>query len=186
MSVRRRKKDETEAAAEPPASTTPLFDVVERALRDREWEFDRCGNPAEGIPAARMPVRGPHGSYLCVISANETTGQVLFTATHPSRFPRERLGALCEAVARANWGLIVPALELNLDEGELRARAGLDVQGGALTVPMVQSLIDATFQAFDWYYVAFMRVGFGSMAAADAILEAELGMLPGPADGDDA
>jgi hypothetical protein len=75
---------------------------------------------------------GEHTTYDMLISANETTRIVVCYAAVANRVPAERRVALCELLARINYGLTLGSFDMDMNDGEVRCRTGIDVEGGAL------------------------------------------------------
>lgn len=159
-----------------PSSAATLVGVIAQTLDARAWPY--CVVPGETIDRLCFGMRGPRENYDCVFTVCEHTRAASFMATHPAGLPLDRLGALCETIVRANDNLWLAAFQLNLEDARLSARAVVVVDGGALTVPMVDAMLDHVLTAWRWYGGAFMRVAYAEMAPLDAILEAE---LAGPA-----
>ena len=57
-------------------------------------------------------------------SIDDDNAEFVFYTQAPRVVPAERRDATARFVARANWGLPAAALELDLDEGEVRVRCG--------------------------------------------------------------
>ena len=72
-------------------------------------------------------------------------------------------------LAGLNYGLKIGNFEIDLGDGEVRFRAGIDVEGGTLTAPMVRSLAASCVVNVDLYAAAIGSVASGEMTPAEAL-----------------
>jgi hypothetical protein len=148
---------------------TPLIEIAAGAVEANGWSFER---PDEQH-LLTYPVTGQRAAYRGAVMVAEERRCVMALCTFAPRIPADRLPAIAEAVARANFGMYVGGFELDFGSGLLRFRSGADVEGGLLTVEMVRDMIGVGVYMCDRYHDAFMRVAFGVEAPAAAIEQAE-------------
>ncbi len=79
---------------------------------------------------------------------------------------RVAVGAL---LAGLNYGLPIGSFEIDFNDGEVRFRAGVDVEGGELTPSMVRSLASACVINLNLYRKAIEAVAGGSMDPLEAL-----------------
>lgn len=145
-----------------------LLPVVRGALDAMEWSYTEP--PGEGLVC---DMAGEHTVYSFLFRVDEKLEIVCCYARVGFRVPPEKRMDVCEALTRANYGLRVGNFEMDMDDGEIRYKASIDVEGGVLGETMVQNLVRASVASFDRYYPALMRVVWANTSPADAIAEAE-------------
>lgn len=86
----------------------------------------------------------------------------------------DRRLAMAEAVARANWGLVLGHFEIDLgDDAELRFRATLPVFDAEVTDQQITTLMYRSWSIVRQYADALAMVGIGSQEPAEAIAKAD-------------
>jgi hypothetical protein len=146
-----------------------LIDIVEARLKADEWNFERV----EGKDIIRCAVKGDNASFKVYIKANEESERVMAYCVSPNSVPEEKRAIVAEFIARANYGLSLGNLEMDMRDGEVRAKAAIDVEGGVLTPKMVGSLRGCAINLMDEYYVGLMAILFAGKSAVDAIAMVE-------------
>jgi len=151
------------------ASGVPLFPVVIAALDERGWNYQADAEHTQ----VHLTLKGEAASFAVRLLVNESWALVNCYVQLPVWVPEERRSELCEAIARASYGLPTACFEMDLRDGELRCRSGVDVERGLLSTTMVHNLIGACMSAADRYHPAFMRILYGGITPEAAIAEAE-------------
>ena len=145
-----------------------LMPIVRSALDAVEWKYTET--ESDGLVC---DMAGDHTVYSFLFRVDEQLDIVCCYARVGFRVPPDKRLAVCEALTRANYGLRVGNFEMDMDDGEVRYKASIDVEGGVLGETMVQNLVRASVSSFDRYYPALMRVVWAGIAPAEAIAEAE-------------
>jgi hypothetical protein len=118
--------------------------------------------------------RGRHGNYQFRLDVRTTERTLLLYATSPLRVPPAHLQGACECVTRANFGLLVGNLELNMDDGEVRFKCSVCLtQTGVLTKMMVKHMFGVALAMMERYFPAIMAVIYGNKDPAVAVRECE-------------
>jgi hypothetical protein len=71
--------------------------------------------------------------------------------------PEESRAAALEAVARANWDLIIGNFELDVRDGHLRFKFSLDFEDAELTEPLIRNGLRGAMGAIEAHADAVMR-----------------------------
>jgi hypothetical protein len=145
-----------------------LLPIVRSALDRMEWSYTETD---DGAVVCEMT--GEHTVYSFLFRVDERMDIVCCYARVGFRVPADKRLAVCETLTRANYGLRVGNFEMDMDDGEVRYKASLDVEGGVLSETMVQNLVRASVASFDRYFPALMRVVWAGASPTDAIAEAE-------------
>ena len=115
--------------------------------------FGRMGWPVNAIEEQQIlsfSYQGTHGQWVFILTVNEETRVVTMLSRAPIACPPERRSAVAELVLRANFGMSHGALDLDLDDGEIRFRTGADLSG--------LELVDANLAAVARYNVLTMDI----------------------------
>jgi hypothetical protein len=134
--------------------------------------FDDAGWPYE-TDDERSTIRAFYGgetiSFPVFVSANDEREQLVVYGVLPDAVDeahRVPVGAFLSAL---NYGLTIGNFEIDLSDGEVRFRAGIDVEGGALTGPMVRSMAASCVINVDVYAPAIASVASGEMTPEQAL-----------------
>lgn len=100
--------------------------------------------------------------WTCYLEAREEERQVLFYTTLNVQTPAERILAMLEFIARANFGLAVGNFELDPDDGEIRFKTSVDVNNTELTRGLLSGLTSLNVAAVHVYLPAIAAVIAGA------------------------
>lgn len=91
----------------------------------------------------------------------------------PMNVPERKRAEVAELLARINFGLMTGHIGINFDSGKIRFKGTVDVKGGALSVAMVNDLVDRGMGMLDHFLPAVMAVAHANMTPADAYAEVD-------------
>ena len=140
-----------------------LLAVVLETLANREIDHARLGDDAVG-----GRIRTEKATYELFVSVDDERETVVCYVVFPTRAPEDRRAAVAELCSRANWRLVLGALELDFVGGDVRFRCGVDVEDGELTPVMFQNTMSAGVWTLDTYHDALVRVMIAGEDAATA------------------
>lgn len=146
-----------------------ILDTIIEFFHQDDWHFER----AEDESYLRLGFKGEHGRWSCIAQALEEREQMVFYSVLPSVIPLERRGDVSEFITRANYGLLSGNFELDWNDGEVRYKTMVDVEGGALTLPMVRNLVHSNLFTVDRYFKGLMNVVYSDKSPALAVAESE-------------
>lgn len=146
-----------------------LFERLKRFFEEDEWH----PQAVEGQEALQMGFNGKNGRWRCIAAAFKEQEQVTFYAVLDTQVPFERRRLVGEYLTRANYGLRLGNFEMDFDDGEVRCRAGIDVEGGVLEPTMIKNLAHCCCALMDRYLPGLMKVAFGETLPDAAIREIE-------------
>ena len=142
--------------------------IIEHALTTLgvEHEFiDTLNGCAFRLSARSFDCRG-------LLFADDDHEQVGLLLVAPVRIPRESRVAVSQYIIRANSSFRIGNLDLDLDDGEWRFRYGIDVECGALTGTMVQSMVGVAVNALEAHHDSIMHVASGDADPEQALAAA--------------
>ena len=146
-----------------------ILSQLVRFFEDDGWPFEQISD----LPALRTSFSGENGKWTCYAHAREEVHQFVFYSLLPVNTPSDKLAAMAEFMARANYGMIVGNFELNYEDGEVRYKTSLDIGDGDLSLLLVKQLVYPNVATMDLYLPGLMAVIYSSTSAADAIAKVE-------------
>ncbi len=131
----------------------PILDAFRAYFDEHELPYEQ----AEGSSILRLWFRGHHGEWICLAQ---------------SRLEQQQF------VCRANYGMIVGNFEIDLDDGEVRYKTSVDIEGVTATRQLIQNLVAPNVITMDRYLPGLLSVAFGGKHPAEAIAEIEAHRTP--------
>ena len=148
---------------------SPILDVVTQFFKEDEWPF----TPLEGKPILRTAFSGKNGNWNCFAQAREEQYRFIFYSVCTVNTPEGRRPAMAEFLTRANYGLIIGNFELDFNDGEVRFKTSIDVEGYELTSALIKQMVYANVLTFDKYLPGVMKVMYSEVNPLDAVNEIE-------------
>lgn len=147
-----------------------LLDIVARALVERELHYD-----AFEENAVFTHIRAERATYQLFVSVDEERDTLGVYLCFPTRVPEARRVAVAELCARINRETFIGNLDIAFADGDLRWRAGIDVEDGALSTTMIHNMIGAGIWTLDRYHDALVKVIVAGAEPEIAFREVEEG-----------
>lgn len=152
------------------AATTPLmFGALVRFFAEENW----AATPIAGETVLQMAFQGHTHQWMCFAQAREDLGQVVFYSVAPVAVPAEKRLAIAEFITRANYGLVIGNFEMDFDDGELRYKSSIDLEGVAPDRAFFLPLVYTNVATMDRYLPGVMSVIYGDVAPDEAIAQVE-------------
>lgn len=142
-----------------------VFDSVVAFLQEDDWRYEEI----PGELAIRFSFSGKNARYECFGQANEDHEIFVFYTLLPVRVPEEQRLNIAELLARINYGLNIGNFELDMNDGEIRYKTSIDVEGGELSIRMAETLIAVNISTTDRYFAAFTDVLYGGVVPLEAV-----------------
>jgi hypothetical protein len=143
--------DNNNPAPATPAPTTPastsLLDILTQFFQQDDWPHTL----APDKPVIYTNFQGDNGQWPCHAKAREPQAQVVFYSRCPFKAPEAQRSAIAEFIARANYGMIMGNFELDFNDGEIRYKTSIDVEGDLLTLALVKQLVYTNVLTMDQY-----------------------------------
>ena len=141
-----------------------IFDALKQFLEADSIRFETAGERT----AVRFGFRTEQHSWVCVGEVREEQGFLIFASLLPV-VAAERRAAVAELLTRINSGLAVGNFEMDWDEGAVRFRTSVDLEGTEPGAPLIRQLFRANVSTVASFYGAVEQVARGEMSAADAL-----------------
>lgn len=134
--------------------TGPIFDALVEFFEDDDWKY----HILEGLLVLSLPYAGRNGKWTCYAQAREEQDQFVFYSVCPVNATPQTTAAVVEYITRANYGMIIGNFELDYDDGEIRYKTSIDVEGVSLSAALIRQLVYANVLITDRYLPGLMRV----------------------------
>ena len=142
--------------------------LVETYLNSQNWKFGY--NADRGLFTLNMSTKNFTGSRV-VIQINDDS--IIAYAIAPINVPEEKRQAACEFIARANYGLKVGTLEMDMNDGEIRNRTYIIAKDGLPKLADVEKCVDFSFLVLDRYGKGLLPMIYGNLTPEAAVNLAE-------------
>ena len=149
-------------------AVSPILAEIAKYL-DQEFDADGIESPDEDGAIVFRYADEDERSWGCMAIADEDCEQLMFYSVWPEPVPEPRRAAVMEFVTRANYGLPVGNFELDLEDGEVRMKTSLDLEGVELSGSLCGNLVDTNLAAMGRYLEGLLAVVAGEATPAEAI-----------------
>ncbi len=123
----------------------------------------------EDKPILYMNFQGENGQWHCLAKAREAEDQCVFYSLYPEAVPEDKRSTIAEFLTRANYGMILGNFELDFDDGEIRYKTSIDVEGDRLTPTLVQNLVYSNVMTMDQYLPGILAILEQNLTAKGAL-----------------
>ena len=89
--------------------------------------------------------------------------------------PEDKRERIAEYITRANFGMRIGNFEMDYEDGEIRFKTSIDVEGSRLTYPLVRPLVIVNLQMMDHYLPGITRIIETDITPKEAIALVEMG-----------
>lgn len=142
-----------------------MRDVVRAFFQSEEIAVE----DAEEGKVLRVAFEGENGRFLGLVRVHEGTSVLAFYTLCPVEVPPERMTDALELVARLNNGHVLGNLELDVDDGTMRFKTSIDIEGAELTEDLVANVVYANVASLDQMLPAITAVVVKGTRPRDAV-----------------
>jgi hypothetical protein len=146
-----------------------IFSRLIDYMEAEKWKYEII----EGETVLRFHFKASSGRLLCYGDVEEDKHWLTFYSYLPVNAPGEKIIEVAEFIARANRGMRIGNFELDYDDGEIRYKTGVDIEGGELTHKMIDNLLRANLSTMNRYFTGLMELIYGGRSPEDVIQEIE-------------
>lgn len=150
---------------------TTLFAAMREFFDTDDWNYTEMDDE----PVLMMGFSGKNGNFHCYAKAREDQQQFLFYSVCGVKAPEDRLLKVAEFITRANYGTVIGNFELDFNDGEIRYKTAIDVEGEMLTANLARNTIYPNVITMDRYLAGLMKCIYGDEIPAVLIAEIEEG-----------
>lgn len=134
-------------------------------LTEDDWNFDTQVRNDE--PFITLGVTGESGKWTLYLFA-APDGVVVASSVLDVFVPEPRRPETALLLTFINYRLRMGAFTLDLSDGEVSFRIGIDVEGGHLAPTMFRNMQQTNLATMDHWFPTIMSVAYGNVAAAVA------------------
>ena len=147
-----------------------ITDIV-KAWADKQWDSPPAFETTPDGESTTLRFTSSPGdfTYQAFLKVIESLDRLELFLIAAITVPVKKRSAVAEALARANYRTFGGRLDLDMSDGEIRFRIGIDVEGGELSPEMVSNLLAMGNTTLDRYLPALMAVVYANTSPADAI-----------------
>jgi hypothetical protein len=171
MEAMRKRLSEDEPAAvdgreeRPREGTTEKVDGtllggLKKVFVDYRWPFSEVPD----MPVLLSELSGPLGSWTFYAQVVEDQELIAFYSVCPLSVPEGRRQEVADFLTRANYGLALGNFELDFEDGEIRYKTVLEVDGQYISPALVKRLVKANGLAMETYLPGIGAVVAGTPA----------------------
>ena len=136
----------SEAAFNAASNRVPI-ETFAQFLINEGWPCEQLGDQL----ILRTGFQGNNGQWTCFAHCRPEYSQCLFYSVAPVRAPEVLRPAVAEYLTRANWGLIIGNFELDLEDGEVRYKTSIQLEGIDLSDQLLRPLVYGNVEVVDKY-----------------------------------
>lgn len=142
-----------------------LLAIVLAYLQRADWDVEQQPDRRQ----LRAAVEGPSGRFDCFVRVHDAEQQIAIYSICPRHAPPGTRAATGEFLHRLNFGMILGNFELDHDDGEIRCKASLDVEGEPLSDAQIARLLDVSVLSMSRYLPLLEAVADGTMTPLQAM-----------------
>ncbi len=146
-----------------------LFDAVVQFFEEDGWNFMEIASGE----ALKMGVSGNNGEYDCYAIIDEERQIFQFLSSFPVKVPENKRLLIAEFLTRVNYGISMGNFEMDFEDGNIRYKTSIDVEGDRLTPALVDNLVSMNVLMIDYYFPGIMKVIYGGVSPEEAIKAVE-------------
>lgn len=150
-----------------------LLRELKRVFVENGWPFSEV----RGAPVIVSDLSGPLGTWKFSAQVVAELDLILLYSVCPLRVPPDRRAEVSQFLTRANYGLAAGNFELDFEDGEVRYKTILQIEGEALDPTVLKRSVRSNGLAMETYLPGIGAVITGE--AASAALERRVSEHPG-------
>ncbi|MGK7946788.1 MAG: YbjN domain-containing protein [Microcystaceae cyanobacterium] len=146
-----------------------IFDLIIEFFKEEEWQF-------QVIPkqkTLRLLFQGNNGQWDCYAIAKEKEQQFIFYSICPLTIAEPQKIAIAEYITRANSGMIMGNFELDIDQGQVKYKTSIDVEGDQLSLALIKQIVYPNVMMMDKYLSGIIAVVDNHLSPQAAISQIE-------------
>ncbi len=143
-----------------------IFSKLIDFMEDEDFTYEIL----EGKSILRFHFVLKSGRIICRADVNEENHWLLFYSYLPISIPENKRAKAGEYLHRANAGLQIGNFEMDYNDGEVRFKTSIDIEGGELNHKMIDNLLSANLTTVDHYFHGLMKIIYSS-ATPKSIVE---------------
>jgi hypothetical protein len=146
-----------------------LFEIVKEFFMDEKWRSSQL----ESQTILKMLARTQDEEWTCFAEAKEKYEEFVFYSVVPVCVPEAQRSVISEFLTRANYGLGLGNFEMDWEDGEIRFKTSIDIEGSQLTHALLRPLVYRNVSTMGKYLPGIRAVLNGELTARASIAKIE-------------
>lgn len=126
----------------PPA----MRDVVQTFFLQQRWNYEEVDDDLY-----RLEIKGEQAEWVCLVKLDEANHFCLVYSVLPEVVPKAKRTPMAVFLAQTNYDLGVGSFEMDMEDGEVRFRTSLDVEGDRLSLALFEQVITMNISTMEQY-----------------------------------
>ncbi len=147
-----------------------IFNALIEFFEEDGWDFQWIPDS----PVLSMGFSGQNGKWVCYAQARESEEQLVFYSVLSVNVPPDKRHKVAEFITRVNYGMVIGNFELDYEDGEIRYKTSIDIEGTELVASMIRQIVYANLVITDRYLPGIMRVIYSEESPVDVLDSIEL------------
>ena len=147
------------------ASEESILATIITYFTKDDWTFTKL----QGQSILQMAYQGENGLWSCYAQAREPEEQFIFYSIYPELVSEDKRFTIAELLTRINYGLVIGNFEMDFNDGEIRYKTSIGVEGDILTYQIIKRLVYANVAIMDHYLPNIRAVMDENISPEDAI-----------------
>ncbi|MEM9805854.1 MAG: YbjN domain-containing protein [Cyanobacteria bacterium P01_D01_bin.56] len=144
---------------------TSLLQTIGAFFVKEDWSFDQ--NIEKSV--LRLQHTGEHGKWECYAKTQEDNQVFLFYSIPDLKAPKDKLLDVADYICRVNYGLVMGNLEIDFEDGEIRYKTSIDVEGDTLSFELIRNMVYANVSLMDLYLPGLVAIIEQDKSPAEAL-----------------
>lgn len=165
-------QDEAFTASVPTTNSlniTSLFEAIVSFFQHQNWVVSQHSENS----VLHFSFQGEYGKWECYAQVREAEQQLVFYSVLPVKAAKKSRHLVAEFLTRANYGLILGNFEMDFNDGEIRYKTSIGVEGSHLDFALIQQVVYSNLSITDKYLPGILQVMNGQKLPATAIAQIE-------------
>jgi hypothetical protein len=146
-----------------------ILDAAIAFFQADNWPFEQIAESS----VLHTSFQGRNAQWECFARTQESPQRFLFYSLCPVSVSEEKRQLISEFLNRANYGLAIGNFEFDFDDGEVRYKTSVDIEGSDLTFSLIKRLVYANVVTVDQYLPGIRAVIDDDISPAAAISQIE-------------
>jgi hypothetical protein len=138
-----------------------IFEEMSKFFTQDGWQYTKI----KGEPILHLIFSGENAQWNCYAKAREKQQQMVFYSICPVKVPENKRLAMAEFITKANFDTIVGNFEMDFNDGEIRCKTSIHVEGDRLSFALIKNLVYANVSMMDEYVPLFLSAIDGGVEA---------------------
>lgn len=126
----------------PPA----MRDVVQTFFLQQRWNYEEVDDDLY-----RLEIKGEQAEWVCLVKLDEANHFCLVYSVLPEVVPKAKRTPMAVFLTQTNYDLGVGGFEMDMEDGEVRFRTSLDVEGDRLSLALFEQVITMNISTMEQY-----------------------------------